>query len=181
MQCSEIQERFVDLLYNEQGTPAADPQLREHIRSCLACQKELAELKGLQEVLKVWQDEKPLRPIALPPREQAQSRIRMSFWPMLRYAAITVLVALAFLGLANADIRWDSNGFSFKTALLSPSTPPANTYTKEEVLAIAQRILDKSQDSTLLMMQQMMATIDQDRLSDLQFVRSKLRENRNKN
>ncbi len=181
MQCNEIQERFVDLLYAERGTPPPDPQLQEHIRSCPACQKELAGLKSLQEMLKAWQDEKPLRPVILPHKQPARSRIRMSFWPALRYAGVTLLVALAFLGLANADIRWDRNGFSFKTALFSTPPPAADTYTREEILAIAQRTLDQSQDSTLLLIQQMMATIDQDRVSDLSYVNSKLRENRNKN
>ncbi len=181
MQCHEIQERFVDLLYDERGAPPADPELQEHVRSCPACQKELAGLRGLHELLRVWQDEQPLRPVAVPHGEPARNRFRLPIWPVLRYATVTVLAALAFLGLANADIRWDNNGFSFKTALFSSPPPAPDTYTREEILAIARRTLDQSQDSTLLLMQQMMATIDQDRRDDIRFVTSKLRENRNKN
>ena len=39
MRCDEIKERFVDLLYHEQGTPSASPELQAHFRSCPNCQK----------------------------------------------------------------------------------------------------------------------------------------------
>jgi predicted anti-sigma-YlaC factor YlaD len=63
MRCQEIQERFVDLLYQEPGTPSAGKELQEHLKNCPACQKELDGLQSVQTALKAWQDEPPLRAI----------------------------------------------------------------------------------------------------------------------
>ena len=61
MRCEEIQERLVELLYSELGTPAASAELRGHVNSCPACQRELQELETVRSALKSWKDEPPLR------------------------------------------------------------------------------------------------------------------------
>jgi len=184
MQCQEIQERFVELLYDESGTPAASPELLAHMQSCAACRKELEGLKGLQSMLKTWQDEPPLRPVAVPRRESAGSLMHWPVWRFARYAAIAVLVMLAVLGLTNADIRWDKSGFAFRTSLLPGPAPKLlsapDYYTKEEVGEIMQNYLNYSQDLNYQMIQRALKYVDEARSTDITYFKSKLMENRPK-
>jgi predicted anti-sigma-YlaC factor YlaD len=182
MRCDEMQEHFVELLYQEQGTPTASPEVQEHVRSCAACRTELAELKGLQTTLTVWQDEPPLRPVTLPRNRAGAGRVRLPLWSVFRYAAIAVLVTLAFLGLSNAQIQWDRNGFSFRTSLRAQqATSPSNYYTKEEVKAIILRAQDANVQVSYQMIQDLLRTIDQERAGDFQMLTLQLKQSRNKN
>jgi hypothetical protein len=182
MRCNEIQEQFVNLLYHEKGTPAASAEVEAHLRSCPECQMELAGLKGLQSTLKAWQDEPPLRPVRIPRAEPAASRFRLPVWRLARYAAFAALVTLAFLGLSNAEIRWDSNGFSFQTHLLPKAAPsPTDHYTREETREMFRRVLEDSQGFTFQVMQQVMDRQDQLHFSDLRLITNRIKENRGKN
>ena len=165
MQCDEIQERLVELLYDEKGTPAAGPQLREHVRSCPACQKALAELKAVQSTLKVWEDEPPLRPVTIPAARRAQTRFQFTWWGMVKYGAIAAVVAMAFLGLFNAQVTWDRNGFSFRTSLKAPASDISDSY-KKEFQAMIQRVMEDSREFNLQMAQMVLETIDQQRVAD---------------
>jgi hypothetical protein len=180
MQCNEIKERFVDLLYQEQGTPSASPELQAHIRSCPSCQKELAKLKELQVTLKVWKDEPLLRPTIIPRSEPASGHILFPFWKMVRYAAIAALVTLAFLGLSNAQIRWDKDGFSFRTSLRSQAVQ-ANYYTKEEIKPILENVMDISRKDNFQMMQYMLDTLDAEHATELRAITRQIKESRSRN
>jgi hypothetical protein len=185
MKCQEIQERFVELLYNESGTPAAGPELAAHVESCAACRKELEELRGLQSMLKTWPDEPPLRPVAVPRRASARPLVRWPLWRFARYAAVAALFVMAVLGLANADIRWDKSGFSFRTGLLSRPEPrpsfASDYYTKEEVSEIMQHFLKDSRDLNYQMIQRALEYVDEARSVDISYFKNKLKENRPKN
>ena len=122
-----------------------------------------------------------MRPFRMPPAEPAGQGFRFPLWSLARYAVFAMLVTLAFLGISNADIRWDSQGFSFRTSLLSKAAPTAQLssdyYTKEEVLRNVQESQRRFQGFTLQMMQRVMDTQDQLRLTDLRFISNKLKEN----
>ena len=185
MRCDEIKERFVELLYSESGTPAASLELQAHIKSCPACENEVLELKAVQAALKSWKEEPPLRSVviaglaskALPPRS------RPSLFRMARYAAVAALLVFAFLGLANADITWNENGFSFRTHLAPlVRSQSQDSYTKAEMRDLLRKVLDESEsrsiDTNYLMMQRMLETIDQEHRLDLvlmknQFIRGR--------
>ena len=182
MKCNDIQERFVDLLYQERGTPSASPELEAHIQSCPACRKELAELKGLQTTLKAWKDEPPLRPVTIPRSEPAGFTSWIPSWRLLRYAAIAALVTIAFLGVANADIQWNRDGFSFKTHLFprgAASSPSADYYTRQEMQVILERVLDESREINILLGQRLLETIDQQNAN--RFLTSRISDSRSKN
>jgi predicted anti-sigma-YlaC factor YlaD len=181
MRCNEIQEHFVELLYQEQGTPTASPEVQEHVRGCAACRKELAELKGLQATLAVWQDEPPLRPVTVPRNLAGPGRAGIPFWSMFRYAAIAVLVILAFLGLSNAQIQWDRNGFSFRTSLRAPVILASNYPTKEELEMILYRAEDNTEEKVLRMMVRMLETIDQERANDIHMLTRQIKARGNRN
>ncbi len=182
MRCDEIQEQFVDLLYDEKGTPSPGQELLEHLRSCSACQSELAGLKELQATLKVWQDEPPLRHAELP-RRAAARHSWFPIWNFARYAAVAVLLALAFLSLSNAQIKWDKDGFAFRTSLFSRTqeTPAGEFYTKDEVNAALIRVLNISQDACHEEILQGMSTQDADWAGQLRAVTQQIRQNRSRN
>jgi hypothetical protein len=182
MRCDEIQERFVDLLYQENGMPSADPELQAHLRACADCRQELTELRAVRDKLKTWYDEPPLRPTWMPRLVPIREHFQFPLWRMVRYAAYAVLVTLAFLGFSNAEIHWDRNGFLFRTSLLSRATPALQQgYTKEETREIVTRAMSDSQEFTIQMMHRAMESQDQLWMRDLRFVNSKIKENRGGN
>jgi hypothetical protein len=181
MQCHEIQEQFVDLLYDEPGKPSASSELLAHVRSCASCQKELAGLKALRTTFKVWRDEPPLRPVTIPQPVPARRAFRLPIWNVVRYAAVAALVTLALLGLSNAQIRFDKNGFSFHTSLFQPLPPAANFYTKDEMKAILDRVMNISEESNRQMIERMMDTQDAVRAVELRAITHQIKEDRIRN
>jgi anti-sigma factor RsiW len=185
MRCNEIQERFVDLLYREKGTPPAGPELEAHLRACPACRQELAGLQAVRTKLKDWQDEPSLRPVRIPRRSPMRERFRFSLGPMVRYAAYAALLLVAFLAISNAEIRWDKDGFFFRTSLIRPAgrveSAALDTYTREETRDMVQRALDESHGFTFQMIQRARDSQEQLWQNDLRYYTARLKENRGKN
>jgi hypothetical protein len=185
MKCDEIQERFIDLLYNERGASPASPELQAHVESCPTCRKELEELRGVREKLQLWEDEPPLRPVSLPATERTLLFRRPGFWPPVRLAAIAAMLLIAFLVLANAQITWNRDGFSYKNSIFPWGASQSEYYTKAQVRDILKRVIDDSEvrmnEVNYLMMQELLNTVDQDRLMDLRLARNSAAQNRNKN
>jgi len=184
MRCNEIQERFVDLLYNETGTPPASSELRAHIESCPSCRRELEELKSTQGTLRLWENEPPLRPVRLPRDDYNFTPPRLSLWRAWRYAAIAAALIIAFLAVASPEITWNKQGFSFKTN--APwNVAKSDYYTKSETRDLLKRVIDDSEknmtEAEYLMMQEVLNTIERDRIMDLRLVRHQAEQNRNKN
>jgi hypothetical protein len=171
MHCDEIQERFIDLIYDESGTASSNPELKEHLLSCPECRRSLEQLQETRRVLALWKDERPLREVAIPARVYPQ---QTAAWRYLRYAAVAAMVVMSFLALANMQITWNKNGFSLSTHLFSGREIPKDTYTKGEVRDIVKRSLDDSEmrinETNYLMMQKMLDTVERDRWMDLRLV-----------
>src|SRR5688572_16039357 len=185
MRCDEIKERFVELLYDEPGTPAASLELQAHIKSCPTCQNEVSELKAVQTALKTWKEEPPLRSLAIAglASRSVPPRSGPNLFRMARYAAVAALMVFAFLGLANADITWNENGFSFRTHLFPAARSQSpDYYTKAEFRDILRKVLDESEsrlmDTNYQMMQRMLETIEQDRRSELVLMKNQFTRGR---
>jgi hypothetical protein len=177
MRCEEIQERLVELLYNERGTPPASAELQGHVNSCPDCQKELRELEAVRSALKSWKDEPPLRTVAglVAPAKVVPIRTRFSVLKIAKYGAVAAMAALAFLALSNAELTWNRDGFKFRTHLLtSPALADSKYYDKDEVRAIVREVADDSEirmmETNRVMLLRMMEYIEQD--MDARFVRS---------
>ncbi len=185
MRCDEIQERFIELLYDEKGTPSAGEDLQAHVRSCLTCRAELEGLKGVQGALKLWKDEPPLQSAAIPANEPFVPAWRRFDWRYLRYAGIAATVVIIFLALGNTQITWNKGEFSFRTHLFSQPVFQQDYYTKAEVRQLMKRALDDTEsrmtETNYLMVQRMLDIIEQDRWMDLRFVRDQATQGRNKN
>ncbi len=185
MRCDEIQERFVDLLYNERGTPPASPELRAHIDSCPVCRKELDGLRKVRTDLKMWEDEPLPAPVVIPTAARSRRAPGFVLWPVLRYAGVAALLAVAFLALSNAEITWNKQGFSFHAHGFTARPTDDDYYTKAEVRNILKRVLDDSEsrmtELNYQMIQQMRDTVEQEHLQELRYVRDRITRERSKN
>jgi hypothetical protein len=186
MRCDEIQERLVELLYNERGTPPASPELQGHVNSCPACQKELEELEAVRSALKSWKDEPPLRTVVglATPAKVVPIRTRFSVLKIAKYGAVAAMLVLSFLALSNAEMTWNKDGFSFRTHLLASSAlASAKYYDKAEVREIVRQVADDSEirmmEGNRVMLLRMMEYIEQD--MDARLVRAQHSRNQNRN
>lgn len=178
MRCEEIRERLVELLYDDHGAAPDAAELRAHVRSCPACSRELEELAGVRKALGLWQDEPLLRPVEIPQALAAFRHRRPAARILARYAAVAALVVLAFLALANAEIRWNREGFSFRTSLVARQAPSTEYYTKEEVLRLVRAALDDSEsrmmEASRLMILQGLDIAEAERYRDLRQIEYRL-------
>jgi hypothetical protein len=185
MRCDEIQERLIELLYDEPGAAPADSALKEHVNSCASCRKELEELQDTRKTLKLWKDEKPLRPMAFLRTERAPRHAFGTAWKMARFGAIAALILLGILALTNTRITWNSQGFSFTAHLLSSGNSPADYYTKAEVRDILKRSLDDSEARTFetnsLMIQEALEIMEKEQYAYFRPANPKGNQRRNVN
>jgi hypothetical protein len=193
MRCEEIQERLVELLYNERGTPPASAELQGHVNSCPDCQKELRELEAVRSALKSWKDEPPLRTVAglVAPAKVVPMRTRFSMLKIAKYGAVAAMVLLAFLAVSNAELTWNKDGFSFRTQLLtSPVLASSKYYDRAQIdqkvaglREIVREVMDDSEirmmEGNRVMLLRMMEYIEQD--MDARFVRAQHARNQNRN
>jgi len=182
MRCDEIQERFVDLLYNERGTPPASPELTAHIDSCPVCRRELEGLRKVRLELKTWKDEPLPAPVVIPAAVTRRRASGFVLWPVLRYAGVASLLAIAFLALSNAEITWNKQGFSFRAHGFTAKPVDDDYYTKAEVRNILKKVLDDSEsrmtELNYQMIQQMRDTMEQEQVL---YVRDRINRERSKN
>jgi hypothetical protein len=172
MKCDEIQERFLDILYDESGTAPSDPEVKEHILACPECRRSLEQLQQTRKILALWKDETPLRNVEIP------RHVPNTFgWRYLRYAAIAAMVVMSFLALTNMQVSWNKNGFSLRTRLLPEKEAAGDYYTRSELRDIVKRALDDSEsrmnETNYLMMQKLLDTVERDRWMDLRLIRGR--------
>ena len=183
MQCDEIRECFMELLYEEGGAPPANADTLDHLQTCSACRREFEELKQTRERLQAWKDEPLLRSVKIPGRQAYWSRRSGGFY--FRYAAIAAMALICILALANTKLTWNKSEFSISTHLFPRNPSERDYYTKTEVRDIMKRALDDSESQmnevNYLMMQKMLDTVEQNRLMDLRLTRSQAAPNRNRN
>ena len=112
MRCDEIQEHSLIFFMMKAAILQENTELREHLRTCSACRRELEELKQTRKYLQLWKDESPLQNISIAgphfPRPEVELEI-------LRYAGDCGHGHDLLLALANTQITWNKNGFSFST------------------------------------------------------------------
>jgi len=182
MRCDEIQEHFVDLLYNEGGTPPDTQEVRDHLGTCLACRREFEELKQTRKYLQTWKDEAPSRSVQIVTGQESLLKQRSS-WRYLGYAAIAAMALICLLALANTEIRSDKSGFSISTHLFTRTPAERDYYTKYESRELIKRALDDSEFRTNelsnLMMQKMLDTVERDRWMDLHLTSGRAARNTN--
>lgn len=180
MRCEEIQERFVDLLYDERGTPPASAELKGHMLSCPDCRQRLEALRQTRRVLSGWEDETPLHPFVLPDGATIPVVRRPGRWQWLRYGAVAAMLLLCLLAAANTEVRWNKDEFEVRTSLFGPSSSREN-YSKAEVRDLLKQVVDDSEarilETNYLMMQRMLETIERERWEEIRVIRQRSERN----
>jgi hypothetical protein len=96
---------------------------------------------------------------------------------------VAAMILMAFLALANSQITWNKDGFTFSTQLWGERSAEKDYYTKTELRSILKRALDDSEFRTneinYLMMQKILDTVEQDRWRDLRLIRHQAPQARN--
>ena len=95
---------------------------------------------------------------------------------MLRYAGIAAMLLITLLALANLEITWKNGEFSLSMHLFGTARPGEDYYTKSQMRDLLKQVMDDSEsrqtETNYLMMQQLLDTVEHDRLVDLRYVRS---------
>jgi hypothetical protein len=104
---------------------------------------------------------------------------------MLRYAGVAALLIITLLSISNAEVTWNSKGFSFRSHGLTGRSVNPDYYTKAEVRDILKKVLDDSEsrmtDLNYMMIQRMRDTFEQEHLQELRYVRNSDVRDRGKN
>jgi hypothetical protein len=176
MSCDEIEEQLVDFVYDEGGVPPAN-EVQEHLRACPACREKVDELKQTRKYLQLWKDEPPLRSILIAKRERIVNKnIGLRY---LRYGAIAAMVLISLLALANTQVSWNKNGFTFSTHFFAQHNTEQDYYTKAESRDLIKEVLEYSNETNYLMIQKVLDTVEQDRWRDIRLIRDQAAKNRN--
>ena len=96
-------EEWMSFIYGESSTTERK-NLASHLRSCPGCQAQVSEWQGTRKVLDNW----PVHPPGL--ERAAQRRPALLVRPVLRWAAVAVLLLSAGFGLghfASASVQAD--------------------------------------------------------------------------
>ena len=93
------------------------------------------------------------------------------------------MVFITILAVANTQIAWDKDGFSFSTRLFPGQAAERDYYTKTELRNLLKEVLDDSESRTneiiYLMMQEMLKTVEQDRWMEMSLMRSHTMQSQN--
>jgi predicted anti-sigma-YlaC factor YlaD len=174
MRCDEVKEHIIDFIYDENDKQHTNVEIQEHLRTCPTCREELEELKQTRKYLRSWKDEPPLQSVAIV-RTDKRAR-RSPGWRYVRYAAIAAMFIICILALANTQVTWNKEEFSFRTSLFPAPLDKGDYYTKAELRSLLKDALDDSEirmnEVAYLMMQETLSTVEQDRWMDLRLSRS---------
>ncbi|HEV2763065.1 MAG TPA: hypothetical protein VGV38_08725 [Pyrinomonadaceae bacterium] len=127
-------EDLVAFLYGETDEQSS-ASFRQHMHACASCREELEAFGGVRGALGVWRDEvlkvspslsletaDAAPPAPRPARKRSAVAALREFFDLsplwLRAACATAAVAFCALGaltLARAEVRWDAQGFAFRT------------------------------------------------------------------
>jgi len=112
MMCEKLRADFMEAVLS--GSEAASPQLREHLRSCAACARELDSFQHTMAVLEEWQAPEPAPYFSsrLRVRMREAEAVRSAGWlawlrrPLVATAAAVLVAAgagLLEMGRVNQD------------------------------------------------------------------------------
>jgi hypothetical protein len=103
MECSEVRDDMLDVLYGE-ATPAATRRAEAHQAECPACRAEMESLASTRKTLQAWSV----------PEISRRAPAHAWAWRGLAAAAALVLALGAGLGLTGSDLRYEDGRVSFR-------------------------------------------------------------------
>jgi len=131
-------EALVTFLYDDAWSGSERTSFGAHLATCAACREELDGMRGVRAELGRWNPPEPNFAITCsntPPGHSAinqQSATGNQHWwrsvPAWAQVAAALLVLGVSAGIANLDVRYDSQGLSIRTGWSQPrsaAAPPA--------------------------------------------------------
>jgi hypothetical protein len=103
MECSEVRDDMLDVLYGE-ASPAVARRVEAHQATCGACRAEMESLQSTRKTLQAWRL----------PETRRRSQERGWAWRPLAAAAALVLAFGAGLGISGSDLRYEGGRLSFR-------------------------------------------------------------------
>jgi hypothetical protein len=103
MECSEVRDDMLDVLYGE-ATPSATRRLEAHRAECSACRAEMEALASTRKTLQAWKLPERRRPVVT----------AAWAWRGLAAAAGLVVALGAGLGLSGSSFRYEEGRVSFR-------------------------------------------------------------------
>jgi len=140
MKCELSKERLIGYFYEELPDEESK-DVKEHLKKCAACEKELAEFSKTAEILKTWPDEEPGLNLKFI-REKASFRSWLKPSGSMGFGWRRVAVGFAggfalvllILSVLNFEASYSAGDFSFKLSLLPRSEKQAELV--EDPLAV---------------------------------------------
>jgi hypothetical protein len=103
MECSEVRDDVLDVLYGE-ATPSASRRVEAHTAECAACRAEMESLASTRRTLQAWK---------LPARPRTGVTGAWG-WRHLAAAASLLLALGAGLGLSGTSVRFEDGKLGFR-------------------------------------------------------------------
>jgi len=121
-------EAMIAYLYDD-GDPAGRAGFETHLTSCARCRHEVDALRGVRRHLARWSPPEVNFVVASHESPVTSHRAWWHEIPAWAQVAAALLVLGASAGVANLDVRYDSNGLSMRTGWAPPpltaQAPPA--------------------------------------------------------
>jgi hypothetical protein len=145
MDCSDLREDLLDVLYGEAETEAAE-RFEAHAAACAACRDELASLGGVRRALQAWG-------VAGSPKRRFASLAM----PSLRTLAAAASVAVAFgagLVVSRVEVRNGEIAFKYASARAATGVDLSQKLAQDETeyrteLAALKQLVSQQQPSVL--------------------------------
>lgn len=118
------EEALIAYVYDD-GDGVALAAFESHLAVCVVCTDELAALRGVRTQLSRWSPPEPHFAVG---DRHSRAQQRASWWrevPVWAQVAAALLFLGVSAGIANLDVRYDTNGLSVRTGWMK--APPAAT------------------------------------------------------
>lgn len=150
-------QALIALLYDDGGDAQERSLFEAHLITCMRCRDELDALRGVRAQLGRWAPPEPSFEV-IGRQSSVISPGHQSHWrqiPAWAQVAAALLVLGVSAGIANLDVRYDTNGLSVRTGWMTPrsgdarvggsqapgsSPSPASSPSRQDLAAIESRL-----------------------------------------
>jgi len=124
-------EALVTFLYDDTWSGSERATFGAHLATCAACREELDGMRGVRAELARWNPPEPNFAITFSNNPNNQpSHVSNPYWwrsvPVWAQVAAALLFLGVSAGIANLDVRYDSQGLSIRTGWSQPRTAAAS-------------------------------------------------------
>jgi len=189
MKCDLVKEQLMDYLFSELDDSSQE-KIDEHLKDCESCSSEIAEFKQTVNVIKKWPQVEPEQQFVFTEQKINLFERVKAFWEesagtskIWRWGfRISVAAILATLLFIRADFKYGNGQFSLTIGKSDNTTQISNPQelvtalqkAQQENLYLTSQLIKDSENRQRIMflakMDELYKMMDQQRLTDLQYV-----------